>query len=184
MNPIEHLMEEHKQIKNMLKVIHALCDKLDAGEQIPDEHLDELITFLTLFADKCHHGKEEDLLFKAMVQAGFSEESGPIAVMLAEHRQGRAYVGEMRAAFTQHQSGKESLLPNFVSNARSYANLLVDHIYKEDNILYPMAEAHLPTQVMDTLASQFEAADRDQVGLDHIQEYLNIVTKMTELYTS
>lgn len=184
MKPIEQLMEEHRQIKTMLKVIHALCDKLDAGEQIPKEHLEQLITFITLFADKCHHGKEEDLLFKAMVQAGFSEESGPIAVMLAEHRQGRAYVEKMRAALDQWKSGEGTLLPDFVSNARNYANLLVDHIYKEDNILYPMAEAHLAPQVMDALTNQFEAADRDQVGLDNIQDYLNIVTKMTELYPS
>ncbi len=182
MEPIEHLMEEHKQIKSMLKVIPAICDKLEAGEAFPTEHLDQLITFITLFADKCHHGKEEDLLFKAMVQVGFSEESGPIAVMLAEHRQGRAYVGAMHAALTKHQSGEGTLLPGFVSNARNYANLLVDHIYKEDHILYPMAETRLSPQVMETLTLQFEAANRDQIGLQNIQDYLNIAKQLAEIY--
>ena len=90
MKPTEELKIEHQAIKRMLKVMAGACGRLDRGAAVDAGHLESIVDFIQIFADQCHHGKEEDLLFPAMDEAGFSGEQGPIAVMLAEHAQGRA----------------------------------------------------------------------------------------------
>ena len=61
--PTMDLIEEHGGIMLMLSVMKKVTDKLKAGEEVKKEHLDKILEFLTNFADKCHHGKEEDMLF-------------------------------------------------------------------------------------------------------------------------
>jgi len=70
MNYTEQLKEEHKGIILMLRVLEQMCDRLDAGEPVDLDHLERSVEFLKVFADTCHHAKEEELLFPAMEQAG------------------------------------------------------------------------------------------------------------------
>src|SRR3546814_14752985 len=76
-------------------------------DQIPDEarqgnatstDVTQFLGFLREFADTCHHGKEEGLLFRAMIEAGLSADGGPISVMLSENEQVRAVVRAMAHA--------------------------------------------------------------------------------------
>ncbi len=70
MKPTEQLKEDDELIKTMLKVLEAICSRLENTKDLPREHLDNVIEFIKVFADKCHHGKEEELLFPAMEEAG------------------------------------------------------------------------------------------------------------------
>lgn len=89
---IDQLKEEHQAILLMLKIMEAACKKLEAGEDVSKDDLNDMVKFIKEFADKSHHLKEEDLLFPAMEEAGIPREGGPIGVMLTEHTTGREYV--------------------------------------------------------------------------------------------
>jgi hemerythrin-like domain-containing protein len=91
------------------------------------------------FADKCHHGKEEDILFVAMTAMDMPQDSGPVAVMLAEHDEGRQYTAGFRSAAEQMKNGDAAAAADVVRNVYDYVNLLREHINKEDRVLYPMA---------------------------------------------
>jgi hemerythrin-like domain-containing protein len=142
MEAIETLMAEHRVI---LRVVDAL-EVFAAGvgdEEDGREELGRFVRFIRGYADALHHGKEEEVLFIAMIDAGFPRESGPVAVMLAEHDVGREHVGILRGL-------AESVVPWTPEDrdilrgaARAYAELLRLHIRKEDEILYPLAEARL-----------------------------------------
>ncbi len=71
-----------------------------------------------MFADQCHHGKEEDLLFPAMEAAGIPRESGPIGVMLEEHNIGRQYVRGMAEAVSGYRAGETQAGRAFAQNAK------------------------------------------------------------------
>src|SRR4030042_3220720 len=98
MKSTEILKNEHKAILLMLEVAESVSRKLEAGENVPAEHLTEIVDFIRGFADKCHHAKEEDLLFPAMVKTGIPRQGGPIGVMLIEHTEGRENVRTMNEA--------------------------------------------------------------------------------------
>ena len=93
MQPIKDLKMEHDAVRLTLRILDEICRKIEKSGEITDlQHLDQLLEFFKVFVDKCHHGKEEELLFPALENVGVSREGGPIGVLLHEHQQGREYV--------------------------------------------------------------------------------------------
>jgi hemerythrin-like domain-containing protein len=133
------LREEHEHI---LEVAGALATLVSAAEAArwDIEAFADCVTFIRLFADACHHGKEEDLLFPALEQAGMPHDQGPIAVMLHEHQQGRAYARHMAGALDGARAGDPQARATLRNAAVAYVNLIRGHIAKEDNVLFEMAD--------------------------------------------
>jgi hemerythrin-like domain-containing protein len=161
--PTQVLMEEHELI---LEALDALEKKVAAIGAIPAadrSYFEKAVTFLREFADKCHHGKEENLLFKRMTERGFPAESGPIAVMLSEHEAGRAYIrgmadGAAKLGIDPAAAGR------IAESARGYIELLRAHIGKENNVLFPMADRALTLDDQTRLAAEFERFEAEETG--------------------
>lgn len=164
MKPTEELVQEHDAILRMLRVLDGVCTKLSAGEKINAGDLEKMIEFFRVFADRCHHAKEETALFPALEAAGIPREHGPIGVMLAEHTAGRKYVQDMLSALQGYRKNAADAVGDFVSSARAYINLLTAHIAKENQVLFPMADRHLSAKAQEDLAGAFERLEREQIG--------------------
>ena len=136
MKPTDILIKEHDAIKVMLNILEMVCLRLDTGESIEETDLENIVEFFKEFADKCHHGKEEDILFPALEEYGIPNEGGPIGVMLSEHIVGRDNVKGMSNSIDDYKDGKESASKDFVRYARNYIALLTEHIDKENDIAY------------------------------------------------
>src|SRR5512145_466392 len=151
-------MTEHQMILRGVDALVAFAEKVRRGGGDREE-LFRFLTFIRDYADTLHHGKEEQILFVAMIEAGFPREGGPIAVMLQEHDIGREYVATLlglagtRIEWTPEDREEIQLA------ARSYAELLRAHIRKEDEILYPMAEQRLPPEVKERVDERCAAFD-------------------------
>ena len=113
------------------------CTELENGKAFEIEFFQKTIEFIKNYADKFHHAKEEDILFKTMLENIESLHCNPIPVMLHEHNEGREFVQGMEQGILESNTVK------IIENARGYGMLLQNHISKEDNILYPMAEEAL-----------------------------------------
>ncbi len=156
MDAIETLMTEHRLIEKAIDALVSFVDEVRRADGDDRPELAKFVKFIREFADGCHHGKEEDILFAAMVEAGFPKHGGPIAVMLFEHDQGRQYVAalaELAAAGAPWRAEDRSRLSDA---AHGYAGLLRQHIHKEDAILYPMAEQRLPPNLLERVADECE----------------------------
>ena len=164
MKATEQLKEEHRAIKMMLRILEAISKRVKKGGPIPKARLENVMEFVKVFVDKCHHGKEEELLFPAMEEEGVSREGSPIAVMLAEHDMGRGYVKAMSEAVSSGDSKK------FVENAEKYIQLLEQHIDKEDNILYMIADIRLPKDRQDELIEEFDEMEKERMGIGTHEE--------------
>ncbi len=182
MRPTEQLKEEHKAIKLMLQILEKVCEKLESGEKLNPEHLEKMVEFIRIFADRCHHGKEEDLLFPAMEEAGIPREGGPIGVMLAEHNLGRDYVKGLSDAVVKYKAGDHQVASKIVENARNYVGLLTPHINKEDNILYMMADMHLSLERQEQLLEEFEKVEHDIIGAGRHEEFRQLLHHLAEVY--
>jgi hemerythrin-like domain-containing protein len=162
MDPIETLMNEHRVIERVLDGLVAFAGEVRRKGTTEKDELARFVTFIREFADACHHGKEEDILFAAMVEHGFPREGGPIAVMLHEHDQGRALVGVLKARAGQGEPWSDADRQEIADVSSGFADLLRAHIHKEDAILYPMAEQHLPPEVIDAVGDACERYERDE----------------------
>ena len=179
MRPTEVLKEEHEAIKSMLEVLERICDRLEAGERVEPEHLERAIDFIKEFADKCHHGKEEDLLFPALARAGIPVEGGPIGVMLAEHETGRNYVRGMKEGIEEYREGGRT--SKFIENARGYVELLRAHIDKENTVLYPLADSYIAEEGQERLLEEFEKVE-ERIGRETHERHLGALERLKEAY--
>lgn len=182
MRPTELLMEEHRAIERMLRIVEEVCRRLEAGQEIPADDLEQIVEFIQVFADRCHHGKEEDLLFTEMERAGIPRQGGPIGVMLVEHEQGRAHVRTMKEAVTAYKAGDRSVIPTLVRNALGYVSLLQQHIYKEDNILYRMADMHLSEEQERLLLEGFERVEAERIGPGRHEAFHALLDRLEQAY--
>jgi len=175
----EILMEEHRVIERVLTALERAATRLSNGQEVYLRFFTGTTVFIKNFADGCHHQKEEGILFPAMIENGLSKDAGPIAVMLAEHEEGRRLTQKMRQALERLQTTDASR-SELVQNALSYVKLLRQHIYKEDNILFPMADKVIPVDQQQQILDAFMLVERDETGESVHEKYLGLAVRLEQ----
>jgi len=138
--------------------ILKLCDVMERiihEDNVDLSHLEDIVDIIRSYADGLHHKKEEELLFPKMSEKGFSMHSGPIAVMLNDHEAGRSYVRGIVDGITAYKSGNLAEKKVIYANMQGYAELLRNHIAKENNILFRMADNYLSDEEQQSLLAGF-----------------------------
>jgi hemerythrin-like domain-containing protein len=174
---IDDLKHDHEAIVAALSILDTISESIAHGTTPDKNDLINFIGFLKEFADKCHHGKEEGILFPALVAAGMSEHSGPIAVMLAEHMQGRDYIKQMDGAIA---AGPDYV--TFAYAARGYSLLLKNHIQKENYVLFQMAEDALDKGKLEQLYNAFEEHEEKVIGQGRHEELHKMLKELQTKY--
>jgi hemerythrin-like domain-containing protein len=171
------LMDEHRVIERVLASLEKAADKVENGEMAPDFFI-SAADFIKGFADGCHHRKEEGVLFPAMEAAGVPRQGGPIGVMLAEHEEGRRLTGGMREAAEKWGQGDTAAKSEVVQFARAYTRLLHQHIAKEDNVLFPMADRVITADRQPGVAVDFERVEHEETGAGAHEKYLALAESL------
>lgn len=153
----QDLRKEHDAILHVLEILDRMIPN-GKEDAVKLQYYTELIDFIKIFADKCHHGKEENYLFVELVNAGVPNEGGPVGVMLHEHDQGREYIALMS------KSVQAKDLTGFNAAAIQYRDLMRSHIHKENNVLFPIADQFLNDAKQDDLFEKFEQHEESVIG--------------------
>ncbi len=172
---IEDLKHEHDAILSALQILDKMIERFQNEGKIDSADAQSFVGFLKEFADKCHHGKEEGILFPTLTKAGIPEQGGPIGVMLTEHVEGRRLIKAM-----EDSTGKIPDLNAFVVSAREYQVLLRNHIQKENNVLFPMADRALDELQLAKIYESFEEHEEKVIGKgrhEELHEMLNALAK-------
>lgn len=180
MRPTEILSAEHRVIEQVLDCLERVAAQAEARKKLDGDDARAALEFLRTFADRCHHGKEEDQLFPKMTERGVPRHVGPLAVMLSEHVSGRAHIAAMAAALEEAVQGRAPALARFVGEARGYVGLLRDHIAKEDNVLFPMAEACMRDEDRAAVLKAFERVETHDLGTHTHAEMVALADRLAE----
>ena len=180
MRPTEILMHEHQVILLVLKGVEREANAIATSGSFDAQKLSEIVDFFKNFTDKCHHGKEEKHLFEKMIERGMPRDEGPIAVMLMEHEQGRAYVRSMAEQIEKAQGGDTDALNALSTAMRDYAALLKEHIHKEDNILFPMADELFTEADQKELSEAFDRVEKYEIGEGVHEKYHEFAHRLAE----
>ncbi|MCF8092489.1 MAG: hemerythrin domain-containing protein [Desulfotignum sp.] len=181
MKSIDQLKNEHEGIKIVFRVLRKMCESLQSNQTIDTTHFEGILDFFQIFVDKCHHGKEEDLLFPAMIQAGIPEQ-GPIEAMLSEHATGRSHIKTISQAFTRFKSGDTAVAGALAHACEQYILLMLDHIYKENNILYPMGESRFSQDIDEKLFQDFETLEQERIGKGKHEAFHEMINQLNGIY--
>ena len=125
MDAIKLMMEEHENIKVMLKIVRKASYSVLEGKEVNYEDFNKMIYFIRNYADSHHHKKEEIMLFNRMVdEIGETAEKVVKHGMLVEHDLGRLYIASLSEALESLKKGNEEAKLDVIANAVSYTNLL------------------------------------------------------------
>lgn len=182
MKATQQLKDEHEGIKLMLKIMEKISNELKNGKELNNDHFEKIIDFIKGFADKCHHGKEEDILFPAMVNHGIPDKGGPIAVMLHEHQLGREHIRQLSIAFEDFKAGNKTATKEIISSSMDYVFLLLNHIEKENKILFMMADKVLNEAEQAEMFEAFEKLEIEKIGIGKHEEYHHLLKELKTIY--
>ncbi|MGV7226520.1 MAG: hemerythrin domain-containing protein [Nitrosopumilus sp.] len=158
------LRRDHELIEKVIKAMESTIQLLNDGKQIPEFILLPVIDFSKNFTDVCHHSKEEKSLFPALEQAGLPTNMGPIAMMLIDHQRSREIGTEMEASAKEYLTSGDST--KLVSDMQQYVEHITEHLWKENNKLFMMAEARLQyvSEKVDKELTEIEKSKLDELG--------------------
>lgn len=175
--PLNVLKHEHRVIERALRALDGVCLRLACGQHVPAEVLSQLVDFISTFADRYHHGKEETYLFPVLQRQGIPHEGGPLGVIQQEHRIESELTAEMRSAIEVYREVDPEARQRFVKAARRYTDHLLGHIDKEEGILLRLADELLDEEDIASLREGFGKAE-SELGVAVHEKYERIATEL------
>ena len=164
--PIKKLADEHLLIKRLIALIDPLCDFINKSKEADYQLVLDCVDFIRNYADKYHHMKEEDVLFKKT-----GEGLDIIKVMLEDHVTGRNHVKQVV------EGAEKKNKAQIIEHIQGYKELLTQHIKKEDEILYPWIDRGLSTADVGKLYEEFNQKDAALPG-DFEKKYQDLVSRL------
>ena len=178
------MVEEHDHILELLTVIRKACCGILEGQEVDDGDFRKMIAFARNYADKHHHGKEEQILFQEM-----TKRLGQIGVnliqhgMLVEHDLGRLHLSNLETALNQYRDDPKTIYKlNILAEAAGYANLLQRHIEKENQIVYTYAEKNLTQDILQSVDERVQEFEKNAQQAKTQETYLQMLRELKEKY--
>jgi hemerythrin-like domain-containing protein len=166
----EALEREHRVIQKVVAIMSQLVDQLELRHAIKTDLLRDLLQFMRVFSDKLHHGKEELYLFPYLESKGVPSTGCPLSALKAEHSRSRQLMDELNSATAAYVSEPERGRLTLIQVLQSLVVLYPAHIWKEDYLLFPMAEKILSQHDHELLLEQFDRTE-ETIGSDTYQSF-------------
>jgi len=157
-------MIEHRLIERMLSVIQDVLKKIETKHEVDPVFVDVAVDFIRMYADRTHHGKEEDILFRELKNKTLSiEDRRVMNELIEEHVFGRQTTKALVAANTRYRAGDETALTDVAGNLRTLIEFYPKHIEKEDKRFFPSSRAYFTEEEDQAMLAEFWEFDRQMI---------------------
>ncbi|MEJ2689361.1 MAG: hemerythrin domain-containing protein [Deltaproteobacteria bacterium] len=172
------LMIEHRLIEKMIGQIHRLLERIETDRRIDPILIDTAVDFIRVYADRTHHGKEEDILFRLLAEKKLSADDRKMMDdLIADHEYGRKLTAAMVDANERYRNGEVGVLPEINANLRALVDFYPKHIDKEDKIFFPASRRYFTAEEDQAMLQQFREFDREMIHY----KYRTVVEKLEQL---
>jgi len=182
MKATENLMEEHESIKLMLNVMEKIAENIGNNKGLWVPHFEKILKFIKGFADQCHHGKEENILFPALYKKEMSREDGPLGIVLHEHHHGREIIQHLSKVFEEYKNNNYKAANEIMQDVFAYVQLLRTHIEMENTVLFILADKLLNNEEQNVLYEELKKYEKNDIGISKQNEYHNILDELISVY--
>lgn len=175
MMPAGPLMKEHRLIERMIALMDNEIRRIESGRKADVNFIETAIDFIRIYADRCHHGKEEDILFRELKMKDITEEHERVMnELIREHVWGRETVGKLDEAKRRYHEGGDSL-DEIVELMGKLTEFYPKHIDKEDNRFFLPAMEYFSRQEQDAMLDEMAEFDREMIH----DKYGRVVERMS-----
>jgi hemerythrin-like domain-containing protein len=164
--PVEELTHEHEHILKVVSALKVLGEQVVRNNAVDVELLRGAGRFLREFADVCHHGKEEAVLFPAMERSGVPESGCPLGALRSEHKKGRKLVSSFHDSVEAYAADRGVAREKLVADIAAICRFYPEHIWKEDDMVFPMVDRLFEPEDLEQLRVDFDKAE-EELGENH-----------------
>jgi hemerythrin-like domain-containing protein len=158
------LMIEHRLIERMIAIINDALAQIRSSGKVNPLFVDTAVDFIRIYADRTHHGKEEDILFRKLDQRSLSSDDRRVMKeLIQEHVFGRQTTKALVDANTRYRNGDERALAGIVENLQTLVEFYPKHIVKEDKVFFPASRAYFADEEDQAMLSEFWEFDRKMI---------------------
>lgn len=161
MEAIQDLQREREVIRKVVRVMARIRTQLEEKQTVDAELLRDVVQFMRIFCDQCHHGKQDSYLFPLLESKGLSTVGGPMTDLQKEHEKGRMLTNELSRACSKYITNPETGRVGLMRALRSLVSFYHVHLLKEEYFFRPIAEKLLSIEDRDLLIDQFRSAESD-----------------------
>jgi hemerythrin-like domain-containing protein len=164
MKPIGPLMWEHRLIEKMLISMMRHIDQVEKSQKVNPLIIDMAVDFMRTYADRTHHGKEEEILFRDLAKKELKPELKKIMQeLLDEHVWGRKTTAALVAAKVEYLKGDKEKLAQIIELARQLGNFYPKHIEKEDKHFFYPCQEYFNKDEQEKMLAEFWEFDRKMI---------------------
>jgi len=175
--PTGLLEREHRVIQRVIGTMVTLAGTLERGGYVEVGTLIDTLEFMRAFADQCHHGKEERHLFPLLGRKGAPVTGYPLDALIRDHENTRTLTRQLAGASEAYLQGNLAAREALLESLRGLIGIYPNHMWKEDYLLFPMANRVLSPKQQRDLREKFEAVDA-QIGTDAYQRFEQMANRL------
>jgi hemerythrin-like domain-containing protein len=158
------LMVEHRLIERMIAVVEAALGRIESAGEVDPLFIDATVDFMRTYADRTHHGKEEDILFRALDTKDLSPDDRMVMnELVQEHAFGRKITKALVGANARCRAGDASALPGIAEALKTLVDFYPKHIEKEDKVFFPASRAYFTDEEDRAMLGEFREFDRKMI---------------------
>ncbi len=158
------LMIEHRLIERMLTVIQGVLVEIESQHKVDPVFVDKAVDFIRVYADRTHHGKEEDILFRKLDNKPLiTEDRRIMKELIEEHVFGRKTTMDLVDANNRYRDGDETALADIVDKLKILIEFYPEHIEKEDKVFFPSSRNYFTDEEDQAMLADFWEFDRKMI---------------------
>jgi hemerythrin-like domain-containing protein len=157
-------MIEHRLIEKMIALIKEKNERAGETGKIDPHFVDAALDFIGIYADRTHHGKEEDILFRELDKKELSDADRKVMdELVEEHAFGRKITAELAGANGRYRAGDETALAEIGERLNILVEFYPRHIQKEDEVFFPALRNYLSEEEEQRMLEEFWEFDRRMI---------------------
>jgi hemerythrin-like domain-containing protein len=167
------LMVEHRLIENMIALIEGVLEQINSASKVDPLFIDSAVDFIRMYADRTHHGKEEDILFRDLDKKDLSADDRKVMnELIEEHVFGRNTTKALVDANTRYRNGDASALSDIAEKLNTLIDFYPKHIAKEDKVFFPASRTYFTDEEDQAMLAEFWEFDRKMIH----EKYRSVVS--------
>jgi len=181
MKPTEDLMYEHRSIKLMLKIMSLISKSIKSKNVFYTNDVERIVDFLNVYVDKCHQTKEEKYFYPALLIYK-NQDQFDTTELLNEHTIGKGYLKEISCCVENCKIGSTFSCERIADCMTNFVDLLQNHIQKEENVYFPLADKLLSEQKQIEISGQFQTVENEFLNIVNHKRFVELLNEMTCKY--
>lgn len=176
------LRHEHEAILDLLEAVEGIVTYIESEGAVPTDDLERVLLVVTEFADRCHHAKEEAVLFPVLSEASPQRGAELARRLTSDHKAMRKLVGTIRDLLPKADDAE--VRAQLAKNLATYPRLLREHIRIENEALLAEVDASLSSEEQERVARAFERVEAEEIGPGKHEEYHEIIHRLVDRYAA